>query len=110
MTCKDNKRKRHINECMRTSLANSGRAAGMGILYDRYDEESGKPIHGSKNAYPVYTTDWLSEKERAQLSGPVTIKRLEDCHDSKVCRALLRERQKADVTVEGGDKQTYGVV
>ena len=34
------KRKRHVNEHIRTSLANSGRAAGMGILYDDYSEKS----------------------------------------------------------------------
>ena len=34
------KRRRHINEHLRTGLANSGRAAGMGIIYDRYDDES----------------------------------------------------------------------
>ena len=28
----------HINERLHTSLANTGRAAGMGISYDRYDE------------------------------------------------------------------------
>ena len=33
--------KHNINERLHTELANSGRAAGMGILYDRYDEESG---------------------------------------------------------------------
>lgn len=95
MTCKDNKRKRHINERMRTSLANSGRAAGMGILYDDYSEDSGKPIHGSRNPYPVYTTDWLEEKEKERLPGPVITKRLEDCNDSKICRALLKERKRA---------------
>ena len=30
---KDKKRKRHANEFMQTSLANSGRIAGMGISY-----------------------------------------------------------------------------
>lgn len=94
MTAKDNKRKRHINERMRTSFANSGRVAGMGILYDDYSEDSGKPTY-NKSAYPVYTTDWLEDKERERLSGPVTTKRLEDCHDSKICRALLKERQRA---------------
>ena len=33
--------KRHINEFMHTSFANSGRAAGHGMVEDRYDEESG---------------------------------------------------------------------
>ncbi len=34
------KRKRHVNEHIRTSLANSGRIAGTGILYDDYSETS----------------------------------------------------------------------
>ena len=37
---KDNNRKRHANERMRTSFANSGRIAGTGILYDDYSETS----------------------------------------------------------------------
>lgn len=37
---KDNKRKRHTNEFMRTSFANSGRVAGSGVLYDDYSETS----------------------------------------------------------------------
>ncbi len=40
MTSEDSKRKRHINEFGRTSFANSGRVAGMGISEDRYNEES----------------------------------------------------------------------
>lgn len=95
MTAKDSKRKRHINERMRTSFTSHGsRVAGMGILHDDYSEDSGKPIHGSRNAYPVYTTDWLEEKEKERLPGPVITKRLEDCNDSKICRALLKERQR----------------
>lgn len=34
------KPKRHINEFMHTGFANSGRAAGHGMVEDRYDEES----------------------------------------------------------------------
>ena len=37
---KDNNRKRHANERMRTSFTNSGRIAGTGILYDDYSETS----------------------------------------------------------------------
>lgn len=85
------KRKRHVNEHIRTS---TGRIAGTGVLYDDYSEDSGKPIH-SRNPYPVYTSDWLEEKEKERLSGPVITKKLEDCHDSKVCRALLKERERA---------------
>lgn len=34
-------KKRHIGEFAKTGFANSGRAAGMGILADNYDDESG---------------------------------------------------------------------
>jgi ribosomal protein L34 len=34
-------RKRHINEFYKTTLANSGRAAGAGIAEDNYSEDSG---------------------------------------------------------------------
>jgi hypothetical protein len=73
-----NKRKRHINEFPHTSLANSGRAAGMGILYDRYDEESGLPIYGRGNVRVVLLSDFLSEEEKEGLNGPVITKRIED--------------------------------
>lgn len=33
-------RKRHISEFLKTTLANSGRAAGAGILEDDYGDES----------------------------------------------------------------------
>lgn len=35
------KRKRHINEFMKTSFVNSGRVAGHGMVEDDYSEESG---------------------------------------------------------------------
>ena len=73
-----NKRKRHINEFLHTSLANSGRAAGMGILYDRYDEESGLPVYGKGNVRVVTPSDFLSEEEKEGLNGPVITKRIED--------------------------------
>lgn len=52
---KDNNRKRHANERMRTSFANSGRIAGTGILYDDYSETS----------YPsgMMRTDYFPEKK-----------------------------------------------
>lgn len=73
-----NKRKRHINEFLHTSLANSGRAAGMGILYDRYDEESGLPVYGKGNVRVVLLSDYLSHEEKERLNGPVITKRIED--------------------------------
>lgn len=94
------------NHAMRTSLANSGRAAGMGILYDDYSEDSGKPTYGGK-VWPVFQSELLSEEEKEALSGPVITKRLEDCHDSKVCRALLKERQRT-CQAEGTEEQDSG--
>ena len=88
------KRKRHINERMRTSLANSGRAAGIGILYDDYSEDSGKSTH-YESTWHIFQSDLLNEEEKEALNGPVITKRLEDCNDSKICRALLKERQRA---------------
>ena len=82
------------NHTMRTSLANSGRAAGMGILYDDYSEDSGKPTH-YESTWPIFQSDLLNEEEKEALNGPVIKKRLEDCHDSKICRALLKERKRA---------------
>ncbi len=64
-------KRRHINEFMKTRLANSGRAAGMGILYDDYSEES----YGGYRNYNVgqvrTTSDFLTPEERAKLNGPV---------------------------------------
>lgn len=82
------------NHAIRTSLANSGRAAGMGILYDDYSEDSGKSTH-YESTWPIFQSDLLSEEEKEALNSPVIIKRLEDCNDSKVCRALLEERRGA---------------
>ena len=108
MRYKSEGRKRDIRERMRTNFTGHGsRAAGIGISEDRYDEESGNPIHGSRNPYPVYATDWLEDKEKERLSGPVITKRLEDCHDSKICRALLKDRQRPCQT-QGAEEQNSG--
>ena len=40
------------NHTMRTGLANSGRAAGMGILYDDYSEDSGKAYTREQKRLP----------------------------------------------------------
>ena len=73
-----NKRKRHINEFTKTGFANSGRAAGMGILHDRYDEESGGWKYGRDKERVVTPSDFLTKEQKAALNGPVTIKRIED--------------------------------
>ena len=74
------KRKRHVNEFLRTSL-NSGRIAGAGILYDDYSETS----------YPsgMMRTDYFPEKKVGiplteeekrfrEEGGPVITYRIED--------------------------------
>lgn len=63
----------HINERLHTEFADSGRAAGMGISYDHYDDESGyhpQPIDRGSVKLP---SDCLTPKERAALSGEVRI-------------------------------------
>lgn len=63
----------HINEHLHTTFANSGRAAGAGVLYDRYDEESGyrpQPINRGRVRFP---SDSLSEAELAKLNGEVRV-------------------------------------
>lgn len=72
-------RKRHANEFMRTSFENSGRIAGMGVLYDKYDEESGGPVYGENNVRVVTPSDFLSPAERRELSGPVKTYKLKEC-------------------------------
>jgi hypothetical protein len=69
----DMSRKTDIRERLKTGLANSGRAAGAGVLYDRYDEESGyRP--GPADRGPVkLPSDSLTEEEIAALSGPVKV-------------------------------------
>lgn len=84
MTGKDNKRKRHINERMRTSLANSGRAAGMGILEDRYDEDSGGWVYGRGNVQVVTPSDFLTKEEKEALSGPVITYNLKDLNGKEL--------------------------
>ena len=81
MTAKDNKRKSHINERMRTSLANSGRAAGMGILYDDYSETSYPSGMMKTNHFPEHKVGLpLTEEERKfkEEGGPVITYRIED--------------------------------
>ena len=66
-------RKSHINEHIHTGFANSGRAAGAGITYDRYDDESGyrpQPIHRGAVRFP---SDYLSQEERNALNGEVKV-------------------------------------
>jgi len=60
----------HVNEQLHTTLANTGRVAGMGISYDRYDDESGCPSYDSHKPVTL-PSDYLTEDELKALNGPV---------------------------------------
>ena len=61
----------HINERLHTRFANTGRAAGMGISYDRYDEESGYRPQPRARGQIKFPSDGLTPEEREALNGPV---------------------------------------
>ena len=63
----------HINERLHTGLAQSGRAAGMGISYDRYDDESGNPDYDPHDTRVRLPSDGLTEDKLAALSGAVRV-------------------------------------
>lgn len=67
-------KRNHINERLHTGFANSGRAAGMGILYDSYNEE--KDIY-SCSIHVNLPSDYLTDEQRKALSGEVKIYRKE---------------------------------
>lgn len=64
------KDKRDLNRYQRTGFANRGRAAGTGIIEDRYDEE----VYGGYEYYtsvidgkmPTYTEEEMEEKTKRQ--------------------------------------------
>ena len=60
----------HVNEQLHTTLANTGRVSGMGISYDRYDDESGCPRYDSHKPV-MLPSDYLTEDELKALNGPV---------------------------------------
>lgn len=63
------KDKRDLNRYRRTSLANSGRAAGMGIAYDRYDDEAlGRATNPRYS--PVPKLEMYTEEEREEMTKP----------------------------------------
>ena len=63
----------HINERLHTSFANTGRAAGMGISYDRYDEESGYRPQPIKRGRVRLPSDYLTQEELEALNGEVIV-------------------------------------
>jgi hypothetical protein len=63
------KDKRDLHRYQRTSLANSGRAAGMGISYDRYDDESmGRATNPHYS--PIPRLEMYTEEEREEMTKP----------------------------------------
>lgn len=70
--------KSHIGERMRSSLANGGRAAGMGILYDKYDEESGCPKYSHGSIRVKFPSDSLTPEEAKSLNGEVITYKAKD--------------------------------
>ena len=66
-------RRTHINERMRTEFANSGRAAGIGTIYDNYGDESGGPCYGHATVRVRMPSDSLTLEERELLNGEVRI-------------------------------------
>jgi hypothetical protein len=72
-------KRRHVNEFLHSSFANSGRAAGIGVNYDRYDEESFpgvRPRKNQGNVRVIMPVEFMSEEERAALDGHVIISKL----------------------------------
>ena len=63
----------HINERLHASLANSGRAAGIGISYDNYGDESGGPCYNHATGRVRMPSDSLTPEERGSLNGEVKI-------------------------------------
>lgn len=68
----------HVNERLHTEFANSGRVAGAGISYDRYDEESGYRPQPKECGMVRFPSDSLTPDEKAALSGEVRIIRRAD--------------------------------
>ena len=61
----------HVNEKLHTTFRNSGRVTGMGLLYDRYDEESGNPEYEKQHSLAHFLSDSLTEEELLALDDPV---------------------------------------
>ena len=61
----------HVNERLHTVFANSGRVAGVGISYDRYDEESGYRPQPKFCGAVKFPSDELTLEEKNALNGPV---------------------------------------
>lgn len=66
------------NKQLKTRLANSGRIAGTGVLYDRYDEESGGWVYGRENEKVMTPYDYMTKEQKAELNGPVITYHIDD--------------------------------
>ena len=76
-------RKQHINEFLKTGLANSGRAAGDGISSDNYGDESWPDnTFGTK---PVYTKRRMSLSQEWPKTSPVITFYLEREQIAELC-------------------------
>ena len=62
--------RKHCNEYMKSGLANSGRIAGSGISYDRYDDESGCE---SRNVHtrPIKIAEREEKAKKEREGSPV---------------------------------------
>lgn len=79
------KRKRHVNEHIRTSL-NSGRIAGTGMLYDNYSETSYPSGMMRADYFPEKKVGipLTEEEKRFRVEGgPVTTYRIEELEGRK---------------------------
>ena len=82
---------RSINESLHTEFANSGRAAGMGISEDRYDDESYGPEYCHETGPVRFPSDSLTPEEWAAMNGPViTVKETKnEAHASELRPKLI---------------------
>ena len=62
---------------LRTSFANSGRFAGSGILYDRYDDESGGENY-NYGGRPIPIAEREKKAKEEHENAPVKVYYLED--------------------------------
>lgn len=73
----------NITARLKTSFANSGRAAGTGIVADRYDEDSWPDTSSGVRVYSVTTP--RGAKEQLPDEAPVTVRYMTDAERRKYC-------------------------
>lgn len=67
----------HSNEMLKSGLANSGRIAGIGILYDDYSEDSCPDIHRGTGT-PIGKPRTKEELDFIQNGGEVKVYKMRD--------------------------------